>query len=383
MKIGDERVRELESSLVRQMRTADGISRIELAKRLELAPSTVGQYVDRLIEGGFLREGRKAIQPVGRPPTVLELNPSAGHFVGVDFEARQLWVSVVDFAQEPLSYRKTEIRASDTADRVIEKIISAIAAASEDRGPLLGIGVGVPGAIDTRRGIGLHYRFIRGWKDVPVRQRLADRFAVPVHLENNIRAIALAEELFGRGRGLRDFVCIGIRSGIAAGVVIDGQLYTGPGNLAGEIGSWPCDGGSLLEQSVSVSALVEMLESDVRAGESTVLKLKRNRVLLEDVIEAARRSDRLVLDVLRRMGQTLGKVIAQLNLLLNPERVIIAGPLAEFDREFIQMIRETIEPLVVPPHAALPEIAGSALGEFAGALGGAALAARHWSPVRP
>lgn len=382
MRIGNESARDLQSSLVRQLRIVRNISRIELSRRLDLAPSTVGQYVDRLIDGGFLREGRKAIQPAGRPPTVLELNPSAGHFVGIDFEGRQLWVVVVDFAQQPLGYRKTPIRTSDTAERVISKIENAVVASSKGHGPLLGIGVGVPGVVDTRRGLGLHYQFLRGWRDIPLRQRLADRFGVPVHLENNIRAMALAEELFGQGRGVDDFVCLGIRSGIAAGVVIDGRLHSGPRNLAGEIGGWPCERGATLEQLASLSALTGMLADAIRAGKPTALRLKRNRVPLEDVLRTARDGDRLVLEALRRAGEIVGKVIAQLNLLLNPSRIIIAGPLAEFEAEFIQPIRETLEPLAPPPHAMLPVVSGSELGEFAGALGGAALAVRRWAPTR-
>ena len=382
MRIGDESARDLEASLVRQLRTASGVSRVGLARRMELAPSTVGQYVDRLIEGGYLREGRKATPSAGRPPTALELDPAAGHFIGVDFEAKQLWVTAVDFAQQPLGYRKLPIRAADTASAVISKIESAVTAASKGHGPLLGIGVGVPGAVDMQRGIGLHYRFIRGWRDVPLARRLADRFGVPVHLENNIRAMAFAEELFGQGRGLTDFVCFGIRSGIAAGVVMDGQLHAGPRNLAGEIGGWPCEEGRTLEQLASLSAIVNSLEEAVGAGKATSLKLRRSRLRLEDVLRGAREGDRLVLEVLWRAGQVVGIVAAQLNLLLNPERIIVAGPLAAFEDEFIRAIRETLEPLAPAPHAMMPVVSGSELGEFAGALGGAALAARRWTPAR-
>jgi glucokinase len=382
VKIGDEAVRALESSLVRQMRIGDSVSRSELAKRMELAPSTVGQYVDRLIDSGFLREGRKVVLPAGRPPTVLELNPAAGQFVGVDFEARQLWVTVVDFAQQPLGESKVPIRSSDTADHVLAKIEHAIAEALSRRGPLLGIGVGVPGAVDPQRGIGVHYEFIRGWNDVPLRQRLTERFRVPVHLENNIRAMALAEELFGHGRGVSDFVCVGIRSGIGAGIVVDGRLHTGPSHLAGEIGGWPCGRGSTLEQRASISSLIATLETAARKGQATSLELRRDRLMLDDVLRVARNGDALVLRALRRMGQTIGEVFAQLNLLLNPQRIIIGGPLASFEAEFVQVVRETVEPSAASRHATMPVIVGSQLGEFAGALGGAALAARHWSPAK-
>jgi glucokinase len=382
VRIGEESARDLESSLVRQVRTLDGVSRVELARRLELAPSTVGNYVDRLIDRGFLREGRKAAQSVGRPATVLALNPAAGHFAGVDFEARQIWVTIVDFAQQPLCRMKTPIRVSETATEVVARIEDLIATALDGLGPLLGIGVGVPGAVDTHRGVGLHYQFIEGWTNVPLRQKLTDRFAVPVHLENNIRVMALAEELFGQGRGVRNFVCLGIRSGIAAGVVMDGRLHCGPHNLAGEIGSWPCDRGASLEQLASFTALAEVLEQAIRSGESTSLPLRRNRVQADDVLQAARQGDELVLEVLWRAGQVVGQVAAQLNLLLNPERIIIGGPLAEFESEFVRAVRETIKPLAGPPHARMPIVTGSELGEFAGALGGAALAVGQWAPVK-
>lgn len=382
MRIGDESARELEASLIQHVRTHVGASRSELARRMELSPSTVGQYVDRLVSRGLLQEGQKFHPASGRPATRLNLNPSAGHFVGVDFEARQIWVTVVDFAQTCLAKMKAPIVLSDTAEDVIAKIVQLISRAMEGQGPLLGIGVGAPGVVDVSRGVGLHYQFISGWKDVPLQQRLSDIFAVPVALENNIRAMALAEALFGQGRGVQDFICLGIRSGIAAGVFVDGHLHSGPNNLAGEIGSWPCDRGATLEQLASFSALAEVLEEAVRTGEPTSLKLRRNSVQVEDVLEALRQGDHLVLDVFWRAGQVVGKVVAQMNLLLNPSQIIITGPLAGFESQFIAAIRETVEPLVQPMHSSMPLVVGSQLGEFAGALGGAALAVRRWSPTR-
>src|SRR5262245_33931944 len=80
----------VETALIQRVRTTEGVSRIELARAMGLAPSTIGQYVDRLIGEGILREGRKSQSSAGRPPTILELNPRLGQFVGVDIEARQV-----------------------------------------------------------------------------------------------------------------------------------------------------------------------------------------------------------------------------------------------------------------------------------------------------
>ena len=354
---------------------------MELARRMELSPSTVGRYVDRLIESGFLREGEKVVQSSGRPPTVLGLNPAAGCFVGIDIERRQFWVTAVDFAQQPLNSERTPIQSTDSAEDVLVNVERAITSIVGSHGPLQGIAMGVPGIFDVKTGIAQNYEYIRGWQNLPLKQRIEKRFGVPVSLENNIRVMALAEELFGQGRDVNDFICLGIRSGIAAGIVIDRHLHTGPNHLAGEIGNWPCDNGARLEQLASVSAILNLLEESIHAGERTSLPLRRGQVHLQDVLIAAREEDPLVLDVLWNAGKVIGRVLAQMSFVLNPERIIISGPLAELENQFIRSIQETMETLVRPPHGTMPTVVGSTLGEYAGALGGAALAVGEWSPL--
>src|SRR5881394_2533703 len=103
---------------------------------------------------------------------------------------------------------------------------------------VLGIGIGVPGAIDPKNQVALAYAHIKGWKNIPLGETLTKKFKVDVFLENNIRSMALAELWFGQGRGLENFICLGIRTRIAAGIVAGGHLLHGEGNRAGEIGGW-------------------------------------------------------------------------------------------------------------------------------------------------
>lgn len=382
MKISSQAARGFEAALIHQLRIKKNVSRAELARSMETAPSTIGQYVDRLIVDGFLKEGRKAVLPSGRWPTVLELNPRVGRFVGIDFEARQLMATAVDFAQQPLQHFQTSILASDSVDQVIDKIAQAVLEVSRQGEPLLGVGIGVPGVVDAENGIALHYQFLRGWTDVPLAARLVERLGVPVFLENNIRAMALAEQLFGLGRGVDNFICVGIRSGIGAGVVVDGVLHRGGGNVAGEIGGWPCGHGRTLEEVASLSALNEQLVDAIRNGESSSLTVKRNRIAVEDLVVAAQSGDALVVDAIWQAGQVVGRVVAQMNLLLNPEKVILAGPLGQLEQPFVQSVREAIEPYSRRPHSIAPLVIGSELGLYGGALGGAALVAHRWEPQR-
>lgn len=382
----------LESALIQRLRVRDGVSRIDLARELNLAPSTIGLYVDRLIADGVLREGKKCQSGSGRPPTILELNPHVGQFVGVDFEARQVSATAVDFSQEALHRGREKILASDSAESVIEKITRAISDVAGQGRRLLGIGVGVPGTVDNQRGIAVHYEFIRGWRKIPLADRLAQEFGVPVYLENNIRAMALAERWFGGMRDVENFVCLGIRSGIGAGVVLGGKLHRGLGNMAGEIGGWPCspaDGdphsplSNTLEHMASVRAVLQQLTEAAQGGAKTSLKLRTNRtVTIEEMLHAARDGDPLVATVLRQTAAFIGWTICQINLLLNPEQIVIAGPLAELDHAFLKPVREVVEGLTPQLHARVPRIVASQIGEFGGALGAAALAVHHWRPMR-
>jgi predicted NBD/HSP70 family sugar kinase len=313
----------------------------------------------------------------------LELNPDAGQFVGVDFDAREMFATSVDFAQQPIRNCSDVLRHDDSADRVVQRMEQLVTDAMDQSRPLLGIGVAVPGVVDIERGRGVYYQYIRGWRDVPLVQRLSDQFDVPVFLENNIRAIAIAERWFGQCRHVSDFICVGIRSGIGSGIVIDGELYRGPDGLAGEIGGWPCDvgaDGTTLENTASVRAILNQLTEAVQSGKATSLALYRNRVTLDAVLAAAKVNDRLTINALRRSAVAVGRVVAQMTVLLNPQRIVITGPLAETGDAYLGPLRKAVEGHLSSAHAAMPAIELSTLGERAGAVGATALALHRWTP---
>jgi N-acetylglucosamine repressor len=378
---------EAQSALIREVRRRDASSRVQLARSLSLAPSTVGLYVDRLIGEGYLREGRKLLGGSGRPATIVELNPQAGEFIGVDFDARLIAATSVDFSQQVRKQTQRAVRASDTVPDVLARIEDAIGELARPS-QLLGIGVAVPGAVDSNSGIARHYEHIPGWQDVPLVARLSRRFRVPIYLENNIRAFALAEQWFSQRAAARNFVCLGIRSGIGAGVVIDGKLHHGTDGLAGEIGSWPCVAPAgdetqrtvTLERVASVRAILDRLTDETGRGASTALRPVRGKATLDELLRAARASDPLVLRHLQIAAAAVGQVIAQLSLLLNPERVVIAGPLAELTEAFLDPVSQAVDQYLSPQHAKKPAIVASSFGDYGGALGAAALAVHQWRP---
>src|SRR5947207_1250585 len=164
----------LEGELLRRVRAQAGLSRVELARLMHLAPSTAGAYVDRLIAEGFLFETQKAERDLGRPPTLLSLNPEGGRFIGLDFEAHNLMATAVDFSQQPMRQIHKSIRSTDSVEQIIGKIERTIEDLMDHHSrAVLGIGVGVPGTIDPITQVALHYPHILGWNNIALGERLA------------------------------------------------------------------------------------------------------------------------------------------------------------------------------------------------------------------
>ena len=391
---------DLVADILKRVRACGGISRVDLARDLGLAPSTAGIYVERLISGGFLLEAEETTGDAGRPPRILRPNPEGGEFIGVDFEARNIMAVAVDFSDRPLRNAHKRIDAGDSVEQVVANIARAIEEVLPPAGSrILAIGVGVPGIVDSRRGVAVHYKFIRQWNDVPLAQTLSDRFGVPVFLENNARSMALAELWFGQGKGHEDFLCVGIRSGIGVGMVLNGRLYCGAHHAAGELGKWRCPrvqgsaapwfaqgasdaagDGPELEEIASVRAVQQALQSAIAQGKRSVLSRSKSGLSVTDVVEACQQRDALTVRVTGEAAGALGWAVGQLSLAVDPAKIVLAGPLTALGEMFLVPLRARVDQVLRPSGMRPPEIVNSNMGEFSGALGAAALALHEWKP---
>ena len=337
----------------------------------------------------------------GRPATALRLNPDGGQFIGVDFEARNIMAMSVDFSDTPIKHVHEQITESDTVPQILKKIETAITAVLPDnQGRLLAIGIGVPGLVDPAKGMALDYKYIKNWQNVQLTAPLAEKFGVPVYLENTIRSMALAEMWFGQGRGEENFFCLGIRTGIGAGIVAGGQLQRGSAHRAGEVGRWrvPWPKSAMtqffwdnsesmgedveLQEVASVRAILAALERARRAKKKSVLFTLPEPLKFNDIVRAAQQRDALTAQILGVAAELLGQAVAQLALALNPSKVIMAGPLTLLGDTLLHPLRARAEELLHASGANLPAIVNSSMGEYSGALGAAALAVHEWKPTR-
>jgi predicted NBD/HSP70 family sugar kinase len=229
---------------------------------------------------------------------------------------------------------------------------------------------------------------------------LAHRFGVPVYLENTIRSMALAELWFGQGRGVRDWLCIGIRSGIGAGIVAGGQLQRGSSYQAGELGRWRCpwpsraaarifangdtEAGAGMAELQEVASARAMLAAWGRARKARRGKFNgtvSQPHVFGDLVRAVREGDAGARQVIATAASLLGWAVSQLTLALNPSRVIMAGPPTLLGDALLEPLRRRAAELLLESRSDPPEIVNSTMGEYSGALGAAALAVHEWKPT--
>lgn len=261
--------------------------------------------------------------------------------------------------------------------------------------PVAGVGVSAPGPLDRERGALLSPPNLPGWLDVALRDRLAEALGLPVILENDANAAALAEWRFGAGQGCRDLVYLTMSTGIGAGLILGGRLHTGAGGNAGELGhvpvAWdgePCACGQrgCLEAYAGGAAWTRRLRASAPAeGRVAALAGGRDAVTPEHVVAAAREGDAYALAELERYNGYLARGLVALAFSLAPETVVLGTiPTAAGEALCLEPVRALVRERVWPVIGERLRIVPAALGERLPDLAGLCVALEGAAPdVRP
>ena len=385
----------VEDALLRCARARGSVARSDLSQELGLVPSTIGVYVERLVRDGFLLETVAPGRSLGRPPVLLELNPNYGRFLGIDYDARNLAGITIDFSQQPLHRARRTLPARPTFPQIMAAIESlAQELIAGDPASVLGIGIGMPGIIDPQAGEVIRCNVVPESRRQPIVAPLEERLGIPVSIENNLRSLALAEYWFGQGRGVARLACLGVRTGIGLGIVVNGELYRGATNVAGEIGMWICPevkapavpGGlpeivttpRTLEEVASVEALLNAAAAQLRHGVESQLGSAGTIPTWDTFTDAVHRDDTLAVELVRGMAVQHAWLAHHLVLTLDPDLIMLASPLTEL-AEYMRALRATCRELGETLHQ---RIIPSELGSYGAAKGAAAIAVHNWSPRR-
>ncbi|MFH1008201.1 MAG: ROK family transcriptional regulator [Candidatus Latescibacterota bacterium] len=373
------------NSVLNQIRRSGPISLSHLSDLIGLDRKSVKFLLDELKAEGLVRQKELGPSTGGRRPQLVELDPEYGIAVGVDIGLTQTRTVAVNIRKELVGQeiRKTKL-GNDLVDGIIESIEHLLAGGK--KAPLLGIGMAMAGLNDPDRALMIFSPKFGDVRDLPLGKLMGDRFGVPAMLQGNAAAMALGEQAFGVGRGVNDFVCVNMATGIGLGVVINGKLYRGASGYAGELGhivvepTGPrcvCGNYGCLEVMASGLALArqtrEALEHGVHSSVDGMVAGKWEDITAKIVCEAARGGDKLAYTIIEKAGDYLAMGLATVINLFNPEVIVLSGGLSlacEGIREPITR-RLKVHALEMPLNEA--RIVFSELGEASGALGAATL----------
>jgi glucokinase-like ROK family protein len=359
-----------------------------------LSTTTITNLVSELLEQGIVvEEGIEKPEQrrgAGRPRTALRLVPEARYAIGIHFGVGSIRIGVADLGARLLACLSLQHPVEKSPEQVLPETAELANQAIADSGinpqQVVGLGVGASGLVDPHTGINVVAPNL-GWRDVPLRDWFGERLRLPVCVNNNVRAMALGEAMFGVGQDVRALAFVYARIGVGAGFVVDGQLYHGSAAGAGEIGhatiiaegGEPCRCGNTgcLETLVSEPAIVRLAEEIARHHEEGILAAQLQRgegTLIERVFAAARAGDVATQTMLEERACYMGISLANLVNVLNPELIVLGGIYAQGADLLFPAIEATMRQRAFAHLGERVRLETTSFGRQAGVIGAAALA---------
>jgi glucokinase-like ROK family protein len=370
------------------------VSRVRIADLTGLSTTTVTNLITELLEQGIVVEDgmEQPNEPrgVGRPRTALRLVPEARHAVGIHIGVGSVYVAVTDLCARPLH---TPLSLDHPVDRSADDVLSEAAALVEQAitqsgvnpKDIVGVGIGASGLVDSQTGVNVLAPNL-GWRDVPIQAWVESRLDLPVFVDNNVRAMALAEALFGAGQDVHVLAFVYARIGVGAGFVIGGELYRGRAG-AGEIGhmliepdsgeACRCGNVGCLETLVSEPAVIRQAQQIAAQQPDGLLAeylQQTDRPMIERIFAAARAGDETTRAMLDARARYMGIGLANLVNTLSPELIILGGIFAQGEDVLLPVTQETMRRCAFANLGADVRLQTPTFGQETGVIGAAALA---------
>jgi predicted NBD/HSP70 family sugar kinase len=312
------------SAVLRLIGRFGPISRADIARRAGVSPGTVTTLVRNLLDAGVVTPIEQSTPRTGRPAELVGLVGSAAQAIGVKVASDHLAIVRADLDGTVLAATYTPFDAvgANPFTLIAEHLEAHVAAADGDS-VLLGIGLGLPGFEDPH-GSGVVQSPLLGWRNLPLGEHLSRTLGLPVLVDNDVNTLAVAESLYGTGRGFDHFLVVTLGEGVGMGIVVDGEPYRGGRGAAGELGhvaaggDRPCSCGKrgCLETVIAEPALLAMA--------------RRRRIVgaadgPDQLVAKAAAGNRRALDLYAAAGAALGDALASAAVVLDPQAVVVAG----------------------------------------------------------
>lgn len=309
--------------------------------------------------------------------------------IGIDVGGTNVKIALVNDEGKILYSNSVPTRAEMgyeyTVNNIKQAIYDLLKETKLEPKDIQGMGFGFPGQVDYKAGIVRNAPNIPGWVEIPIAKIFEDEFHIPTHVDNDVRCAALGELNYGAGKGCENLICITVGTGIGSGLVVNGRLVRGASNAAGEIGhiKLQMNGGPIcgcgdtgcLEAFASGPAIVALAEDYIRGGKSTKFRELANGAPITPYIvcEAAKAGDPVAQRIFTIVGEYIGIGLASVVNLLNPEKIIIGGGVADAGEYLLNPLSETLKKRAMKIAGETVKIVHAELGNTAGVIGASLL----------
>lgn len=367
------------------IRRAGRIARVDLARETGISPATVTSITAELIRRGLIEEtgpSQAGDLRRGRPRVDLQVRGAARTVAGMKLGHNSITVALIDFAGElvgeaELPFERSRHSAAELVPLFRAALEKATAGAGLSLADLTGVGLGVSGTVDAARGA-IHWSPAISERNVPLRDLMADDLGLAVFVDNDANLVAMAEQFFGHGRGVADFIVLTIESGVGMGIVINHEIYRGARGCGAEFGHTKvqldgalcrCGQRGCLEAYVADYALLR------EAATTADFADRRNAYQkLQLLVEAARAGDDTAQSIFDRAGRMFAMGLANIVNIFDPQLIILSGERMQFDYLYADQVLESIRSSIVQVDTAPPEVIIHKWGDLMWAKGAAAYA---------
>lgn len=330
------------------IKNSSGISRAELAKELEITPAGIGKIINKLLDEELIEETAEGESTGGRRPIILKINEKKiGKILGISLAPRFIEIVVGDINGNVLNEKKYSLkkRLLEKEHNILELTEKLIKRELKERDDIKIISVVVNGMVDSENGISIfspHYN----WKNINLKKRFTEKFKVKVFVENDVRAMALTEKIYGSCRENQNFVVMNIGDGVGGSIFLNDSLYHGYGSMSGELGhmvvkrnsSEKCSCGKkgCLETEVSNVALIKKITAQIRLNNYSSLKntlLEKGSLTINDVLRGVAEKDMLTFNIVTDAMYMVANAIDVIISVINPEKIVLLGEM--FQNKFI------------------------------------------------
>lgn len=332
----------LKKKIIRLLLCSSTMTISELSKSLDLSVPTVTKFVEELIEDGFVKDCGKLESGGGRHPNLYGLQPNSCYFIGVALTRTEMSIGLINFKGDLVALTENLPATLDNPNLCIEQITQSLLRFMETCGvkkdQIFNVCIGLPGRVNPETGVS---HSVLNFKEKPVSEMISKQIGLPVLIENDTRAIAYGEYMRQDGPLPRHFLYVNVNWGLGVAAIFEGKPYYGVSGFTGEFGHNPvyenqiichCGKKGCIETEVSCTALYRKFIESIKSGENSSVLQKRSKledITLDDILEAVHEEDVLAIELVENMGSELGKHIAALINILNPETVVVGGKLAE------------------------------------------------------